>query len=461
MGYLLKMASRITPHSIFDIVAGNCIGFLCLTAFLVLFSDFPALSQTLEDQRVQSQSELESINAAITLSEQKRDELSEQINALDKDRTTINRNLIETTKKSRELENRVSKAGNRLSQLRDEQSVIRDSLSGKQSLLAEVLGALQRMGRKPPPALLVTPDDALTSVRSAILLGSVIPEMRLETEILLTELQELSKVSDSIAQQRELLSEDLASLAAEEERLNLLLDEKQKLASQTATNLAQESAKAAELAAKANSLNELIATLETEITGAREAAEAAKIAEAERKVREQGRIAAAKKYQTEEAFSDPGRITPAIGFVDAKNLLPLPANGDVIANFGQDDGLGGENNGMSLEVRENARIITPADGWILYAGPFRSYGQLLIINAGAGYHIVLAGMEKINVTPGQFVIVGEPVGTMGAQRVASVGQVDVSTTKPILYVEFRKDGESIDPTPWWANTNLERDTNGS
>lgn len=420
-----------------------------------------SVSQELENKRDQSQLELEALRSEIRISESRRKALAEQIESLDKDRATINRSLIETTKNSRALEKRIAKAGKRLSQLRDEQREIRVSLNGKRALLAEVLGALQRMGRNPPPALLVTPEDALSSVRSAILLGSVIPEMRSETAILIGELQMLAKVSEGISSQRESLSLDLASLAQDEERLNLLLEEKRQLASGITTDLAQESAKAAELAAKANSLNELISSLETQISSVRKATEAARIADEERKQRESERIAEAKKFQSDEAFSDAGRIAPAIAFDEAKSLLPYPVGGTLLTDYGERDELGDAHQGLSLESFANARVVSPTDGWIVYAGPFRSYGQLLIINAGAGYHIVLAGMEKINVSPGQFVIVGEPIGTMGSQQLASLGQVDVSTTKPILYVEFRKDGKAIDPTPWWAETNLEREANDS
>ncbi|MGZ5862391.1 MAG: murein hydrolase activator EnvC family protein, partial [Methyloceanibacter sp.] len=95
-----------------------------------------------------------------------------------------------------------------------------------------------------------------------------------------------------------------------------------------------------------------------------------------------------------------------------------------------------------------ARITAPADGWVVYAGPFRSYGQLLIINAGGGYHILLAGMSRIDVSLGQFVLAGEPVAVMGAVAPTSQGGKD--TSRPVLYVEFRKDGRPIDPDPWWA-----------
>ena len=77
--------------------------------------------------------------------------------------------------------------------------------------------------------------------------------------------------------------------------------------------------------------------------------------------------------------------------------------------------------GLSLATRPGASVLAPADGWVVYAGPFRSYGQVLILNAGDGYHIVLAGMERIDAALGQFVLGGEPVAVMGETRLASIG----------------------------------------
>jgi len=438
----------------------NALVFSLTAAFLAVFYSL-SHAQDLSLQREKNLEELKILQSEISISEQRKQELAATIDALEKDRATINRTLIETSQNSRNIEQRITKAETRLSQLRDEQANVRVFLDSKKALLTEVLGALQRIGRNPPPALLVTPEDALSSVRSAILLGSVVPEVRSETEILLGQLQDLVRISNDIDIQRKELTTQLASLAVEEEKLNLLLGEKRKLAGDAQAKLAQESAKAAELAAQATSLNDLIVNLETEIEGARQAVEAARLAEIERERQEQERIAAGRKFETADAFSDPGRIAPAISFEAAKGLLPLPVTGAQLASFGQNDGAGDKTRGISLEARENTRVISPSDGWIVYAGPFRSYGQLLIMNAGQGYHIVLAGMENINVQPGQFVLVGEPVGTMGAQRIASTGLVDVNTTKPILYVEFRKDGNSIDPSPWWSVNNKERTTDGS
>src|SRR5205085_3653366 len=141
-------------------------------------------------------------------------------------------------------------------------------------------------------------------------------------------------------------------------------------------------------------------------------------------------------------------LTPSVAFADARGLLPRPVNGATLKEFGEKDGLGAKTQGVSLSTRSGATVNSPADGWVVYAGPFRSYGQLLIINAGGGYHVLLAGMERSNVELGQFVLAGEPVAVMGDRRLASVGATDVGQAQPLLYVEFRKDGNSIDPGPW-------------
>jgi len=420
-----------------------------------------AYSQELSANKVKSEAELEQLQSEIVVTQAKREELAKEIESLDKDRATLNRNLIEASTKSRKFENRIGKAVQRLSQLRDEQVDVNVSLNGKKALLAEVLGALQRMGRKPPPALLVTPEDALSSVRSSILLGSVVPEVRSETEILIGQLKSLVRISKDIESQKEGLTRDLAKLAQEEERLNLLLREKQKRAGDARQELAQESAKAAELAAKATSLGGLISQLEEEIESVRLANEAARIAEEKQKAIEDARIESARAFAPDEVFSDAGRIAPAIGFNKAQGLLPLPVAGIRTTGFGKTDSDGIEAKGVSFQTRQNSRVVAPADAWVLYAGPFRSYGQLLILNAGNGYHIVLAGMDRINVQPGQFVLLGEPIGRMGSKRIASTGTIDVDTTKPSLYVEFRKDGQSINPDPWWSENNLERTSDGS
>jgi septal ring factor EnvC (AmiA/AmiB activator) len=126
-----------------------------------------------------------------------------------------------------------------------------------------------------------------------------------------------------------------------------------------------------------------------------------------------------------------------------------------VRDFGASDGVGGTEKGLVIATRGGAQVTSPCDGWVVYAGPFRSYGQLLILNAGGGYHVLLAGMERMSVDLGQFVLTGEPVAVMGdGPKVASA--ISIGSRQPVLYIEFRKDGSPVDPSPWWATNDSEK-----
>jgi murein DD-endopeptidase MepM/ murein hydrolase activator NlpD len=151
-------------------------------------------------------------------------------------------------------------------------------------------------------------------------------------------------------------------------------------------------------------------------------------------------------------------IRPAVAFATAKGKLPLPAQGRRVLGFGDKTQHGGTSKGLVLETRFDARVTSPCDGWVVYAGEFRSYGQLLIINAGGGYYVLVAGMSQMDVGPGQFVLASEPIGTMsGAPRTAQLAaektgldETVPQSSAPVLYIEFRKDGQPVDSDPWWV-----------
>ncbi len=136
------------------------------------------------------------------------------------------------------------------------------------------------------------------------------------------------------------------------------------------------------------------------------------------------------------------RLSPELQFAQAKGKLPRPTYARRVLPYGAETQSGGVSKGEFYQTRDNAQVTSPADGWVVYAGEFRAYGQILIINCGDGYQVLLAGFEKITAQPGQFVLSAEPVGEMGGRD---------SETEPFLYVEFRKDGKPIDPAPWWEN----------
>ena len=167
------------------------------------------------------------------------------------------------------------------------------------------------------------------------------------------------------------------------------------------------------------------------------------------KTREAREAARSDQRPALSAFRDPGRLAPAVAFASLRGQVPIPVNGVKLKGFGAPDGNGGVEKGVSIATRAGAQVTAPADGWVVYSGPFRSYGQLLILNVGGGYHVLLAGMDRISVDLGQFVLAGEPVAMMGnGSQIAAI--LATSTSQPVLYIEFRKDGAPVDPGPWWA-----------
>ena len=403
-----------------------------------------------EDQKVsRSVAEYERVSRQISLTEERKASLAAEIAEVKKDSASITAALIQSAKTERKLSQDIEDITDRVEALKTQEDGIKQSLAGRREVLAEVLGALQRMGLNPPPAILVTPEDALASVRSAIVLGAVVPGLRKETDALVADLTELSRLAASIEDERARLSEAFGEQLVEKERLELLVAEKQRLQAERETALDAAQKRSEELAGKAKSLKGLIAALEEQAAEA----EKARLAEAERQKRNEELAAL--------PVPEANQLAAAAPFQSLKGQLVLPVAGKFGRRFGDKDGNGGVMQGDTVATQSDSIVTAPSDGSVLYAGPFRSYGQLLILNAGDGYHVVLAGMSRISVVSGQSVLAGEPVGAMGEARVASASAETLGNILPELYVEFRKDGKPVDPAPWWADRHSGRTGNGT
>lgn len=408
----------------------------------------PQTAAVSPDAIKQREQELEAARARQKSAEEAQAKLKAEITSLGQDRTQLNQQLIDTAANVRAVETKIDAAEARLKTLNGREQEMRASLDSRRADIVEVLAALQRAGRRTPPALLVRPEDALQSLRTAMLLGAVVPELRGRAEKIAGELSELVALRKNIASERDQLASDRDRVRNDQTRLAALVDERQRQQAAREKDLDAESSRAIALSKQVGDLQGLITKMEQDLQSAAKAAE--KAAEAARQA--EAKAAASASANTKSgpaAFKDRSRTTPAIAFASAKGLLPLPVNGNKIRDFGGSDGVGGVQKGISLATKPGSQVTTPCDGWVVYSGPFRSYGQLLILNAGGGYHVLIAGMERISVNIGQFVLTGEPVATMGStSQVASI--LATNASQPVLYVEFRKDGTPIDPGPWWA-----------
>jgi septal ring factor EnvC (AmiA/AmiB activator) len=429
---------RISPSvGLLSLVfAGMCL----VPAAAQVAASTPQTTVSSPDAIKQREQELEAARAQQKSAAEQQQKLKADIAAIGQDRSKLNQQLIDIAAQVRAVETRIGDAEARLSPLDSREQQIRDSLGSRRSDMVEVLAALQRAGRRTPPALLVRPEDALQSLRTAMLLGSVVPELRARAEKLAGDLGELVALRKTIATERDRLAVDRDKLRDDQTRLAALVDERQRKQSSVEKDMEIEGARAIALSRQVDGLQGLIAKMEQDLKSAADAAATASL---------QGAPATLNGKPNLGALKDPARLSPAIAFASARGLFAMPVNGVKIREFGGSDGAGGVEKGISLATRAGAQVTTPCDGWVVYAGPFRSYGQLLILNAGGGYHVLIAGMERISVNIGQFLLTGEPVATMGSKsQVASI--LAANASQPVLYVEFRKDGTPIDPGPWWA-----------
>jgi septal ring factor EnvC (AmiA/AmiB activator) len=405
----------------------------------------PAGAPAALDAVSQRDQQLQTLRAEQQKAAETQQRLQAEIAAIGQDRSKLNQALIDTAARIRTVEAQIATAEERLKPLDSKEHTIRQSLDSRRAVMAEILAALQRIGRRPPPAVVARPEDALESIRAAMLLGAVLPEMRSAAQSLSTDLKELVRVRKEISEEHDRLAHDRDALSEERSRMTMLLDGRKKQQADAEKALEAERQRAASLARQADNLKDLIGKLEQGLDPA------TRVARGSGPAAKGGSTA----HQEFAALKDPGRLGPALAFASAKGMLRLPVNGVKIRDFGASDRAGGTERGQSIATRPGAQVTAPCDGWVVYSGPFRSYGQLLILNAGGGYHVLLAGMERISVELGQFVLTGEPVGVMGSgPQVAS--SVVAGSTQPVLYIEFRKDGTPVDPSPWWATSDNEK-----
>lgn len=414
----------------------------------------------LKKKQEETRKELEALGTTIKLSEGKIADIERSIAQTNKDSADIRQALIDSAGKRKDLERKTQDSEKKIASLSLQEDGIRASLRSRKGVLAEVLGALERMGRNPPPALLVKPEDALASVRSAILLGAVVPGMRAEAERLVADLKALSETRSAAANEKQSVANTIAASLEEDKRMDLLLAENEKLNGRNTAELEAEQRRSEELASHATSLEGLISSLESEISSVREAMEAAR-AEEERQKRLTEAEREKARQLAENGVPDKNRIALAYAFSSLKQKLEFPVAGDVVRWFGDADGTGHTARGITIASNASAIVTAPADGLVVFAKTFRSYGQMIMLNVGDGYYVVFSGMKNVKVRQGQFVFSGEPIAVMGEKRVASAAALALETARPTLYIEFRNGGNPVDSKPWWTAKETGRARNDS
>ena len=349
----------------------------------------------------------------------------------------LRREMVAAAAKAQQFETDLTQVEETLATLKEEEAETLKKLNLNREQTVGVLGALERLARNPPQALIAQPLSTSDLVRSAILLRAAVPMIEKEANRLNADIQSLIETRTAVEARRQELAALTDQLKSERKRLDNMLERKKALREKASEESKQASASLKKLTGKAKNLKDVFNKLEK-----KRLADEAKRRESERQKRE-----AEQKKQEDQHKTGSAEIAslpvPEGGapITKAKGHLWMPAVGPVVKAYGIPTGTGLTTKGITISTRQNAQVVATYDGRVVYSGPFRGYGQLLIIDHGEGYHTLISGMTRIDSLVGQWLLAGEPVGVMGAPQ----------SGKPSLYLEIRKQGQPINPRPWLAD----------
>lgn len=439
----------------------------------LLFAGLAAAQDSEEADTEEAGEQLEEVERALERDRERARELEEEAEALRAEIKEVRSESVEVAASVQDLENEISQLELLLA-VRHVQALRTDvSLERRKGQLGDTLAALQRISVFPPDAVLGAPGRPLDSLRSAMLLSSTIPRIEQQAANLRAELEEQQALEEEIRSQRDELAERRQRLEEEQQHLDELAERKRELEEETRAERARTEERLEQLASEAEDLRDLMARLEAEAerqrqrreAEARAAAEAAaraeRLREEARRAEEERRAdqerarqeaeaaeqAAAKARERQQAALPSQPPTELRSFPEEPGGLLMPARGNITAGFGDPHPELEEevSEGLILRTRKAAQVVAPFDGKIAYAGPFRRYGLILIIEHDERYHSLLAGFDRLTAEAGQWVMAGEPVGSM-----KETGDED-----PELYIELRRAGQPIDPLPWLETSSNE------
>ncbi len=483
--------------------AARCLVLGGLVASGALAAAGPVAAQAVPGDRENAQKRLETNRKLLKESKGRIGAIQSEMVQLRRQRAELNRDLIDTAARIKGTETQMTAIEQRLTGLEEEEKRQRTALRAQHKSISRLLSAMQRMGRNPPPVMITRRSDALTMVRSAMLLARAFPQLRTEATALTTRLNQLVATMNDIRKKREVLRAKDRELRADQTRMTYLLESKRQSTNIQQLELTEVENTVAIVSKNVTDLEALIDQLDKAIEKQTKIGQEIAEAEALRGTKQPENVSGLGQAGANETGSnetgpkvalnvprppagpdrtapgavqtmrptlpgstrptvsltpeggsfidDKARIKPARPFHKTKGSLSLPAAGAIKMRFGEPTRYGGRSKGLHIKTRYGAQVTSPCDGWIVYAGNFRSYGQVLIIKAGGGYHVLLAGLSRIDVRSGQFVLASEPVGAMKSGSGRASGK-----ELPTLYVEFRKNGRPINPRPWWAASTTEK-----
>ena len=385
-----------------------------------------------------SKSELTKMEEKVAAEAMEHRKLQAQATQINLELSSVSREMVKAAKMIQNNEEKLSQMEVQLEKLKADLKTAEEGFSEEDDNLIKTLSALQNLALKPTESLFVQPLTPVEIIRSAMLLRETVPYLQENAERIRKELKLIENKKTLVEKQFQQISKQKKVLEAEHERMRLLVQRKSKIRNAVEIKSEQTKRKVDKLAMQAQDLRDLLGKLEKQrLEKQRREEEQRRIAQ--QKAEEARRLAEKRdEKQTADLIKSPSTAISGIGgsFANAKGTLPLPARGRIIMRYGEQKHKGVSSKGIMIRTRDNAQVVSPFDGTVIFAGPFRGYGNLIIIEHGGGYLTLLAGLNNFDVELGQLLLAGEPVGQMPTGEDAK------------LYVELRKDNQPIDPMAW-------------
>ena len=353
-----------------------------------------------------AKSELSRVTSQIEQAKQEHLKLREKAQSVQKEILDVRKKMVAAAGSIQEQEESLNRLEQKLMEFETQQALMKKRLEIRKAQKMHVLAALQSLAFKPTEALLAQPLAPQDTLRSALLLREAVPRLEFSTEGLRKDLNRIASLTSAIRAQYAQIKTMTKRLDDKRRDMNALIKKKSDLQTAFASESSRAKNRAENLAKQAGDLKELLAKLEA--------------------------------YSKRRAAVNVKPEIPSGAFMSAKGRIPYPVKGTVIKKYGDLTEAGIRSKGIMISTRANAQVVSPYDGTVLFAGPFRGYGRLVIIEHGDGYHTLLAGLGRLDTSVGQSLLAGEPVGIM------------VAETKPTLYIELRKNGQPINPAGWLA-----------
>jgi murein hydrolase activator len=426
-----RAAPPPTPHPLLTRGRGSARWFAIALMALALPASAIALAQS-PKRDTYTQDDLKRVEKA-------RDEALKRLRALEKaagaaarEVSDIDADLLEAAADSTRREEAASSAETRLVSLSQDLDLARQRLTSDQKALDDLLAALMTFGSRRPPALAASPQDTGAAVRAAILMSDAAPALTQRAAQLKTRIADLNRLTAETRAEQARLTHEETALAARREEIAALAAEKRISSASLATETAAVRAETTRLAAEAETLRDLL-------DGLAKAAPTTpglkpRMPTADPK-KPPGKSSQKPRELPSASPSPAAPVGTAPGVASAKPVSP--AAGTKVRGFGQPMP-GGRAEGLTLATRAAAQVIAPLDARVQYAGVFRTYGLMVILDVGGDVLVIVSGLDALYPQAGQWVLAGEPIGRMA----------DRKSPSPELYLEVRRKGEPIDPEKW-------------